>query len=112
MLIGSHETGSNKISSVTISQAMESRTHDANAPIEHEPSDTNEISTDAINGNDITENEADMENGNTDEAFIDDEANAKDTEMEIKGIVQGEADNNVVQSAGQVNLMQDDNIKV
>lgn len=111
-LIKPNEPVSNKLSSVEISQAMESSTEDANAPSEHEPPDTTEISTDAVNGNEMTENQADIENGNADEALIDDEANAKDAEMEIKGIVQGEADNNVVQSAGQVNLVQDDNIKV
>lgn len=37
-----------------------------------------------------------------------DEANTKESEMEIEGIVQGEADNNVVQSAGQITNGDDD----
>lgn len=40
------------------------------------------------------------------------ELNAKETIMEIEGIVQGEADNNVVQSAGQITIMDDDRTKV
>lgn len=94
--------------------------NEANAPtIEHEPSDTNDVSADAVNGNDSSTvaNNDDVENGNTAEALNDDEStNARDTNnspvMEIEGIVQGEADNNVVQSAGHVNLTQDNNIKV
>lgn len=44
-----------------------------------------------------------MESGESNEEIaFNDEANAKESEMEIEGIVQGEADNNVVQSAGQI----------
>lgn len=109
--------------------------NDANAPsIEHEPStDTNDVSADAVNGNDSTteanndddggsgggdgDGDDDAKNGNTAEASNGDEStSAKDANnspvMEIKGIVQGEADNNVVQSAGHVNLTRDQSIKV
>lgn len=44
-----------------------------------------------------------------------DESNAKETnepEMEIEGIVQGEADNNVVQSASRINATYDEDNKV
>lgn len=50
-----------------------------------------------------------MENGKSNEENTSkDEANAKASEMEIEGIVQGEADNNVVQSAGQITNGDDD----
>lgn len=84
-------------------------------PIEQETASTNATS-------DETENALGKENGNeneNDESNVDnpmnDESNAKETnspEMEIKGIVQGEADNNVVQSAGRINHLDDDNNKV
>lgn len=44
-----------------------------------------------------------MESGESNEENVsNDAADAKESEMQIEGIVQGEADNNVVQSAGQI----------
>lgn len=57
-------------------------------------------------------NEPNEENGNDSEQITGDDLNGKETEMEIEGIVQGEADNNVVQSAGQTNVIDADKNKV
>lgn len=63
---------------------------------------------------DDSEKNADNENQPNQEKN-EDESNAKESNepvMEIEGIVQGEADNNVVQSASRLNAMYDDDNKV
>lgn len=105
-----------KILSVNISQAnepiQEANDADDNADASDQPdaSDSKQAAEDAANGNENDPSENGDDNGN------DDDASAKDAaaspEMEIKGIVQGEADDNVVQSAGQVDRTQDFNSKV
>lgn len=50
-----------------------------------------------------------MESGESHEENVsNDAANEKESEMQIEGIVQGEADNNVVQSSGQISNRNDD----
>lgn len=109
-----------KIVSVNISQAnepiQEANDADDNANASDQPddaSDSNQAAEDAANGNENGPSENGDHNGDNEN---DDDANAKDAaaspEMEIKGIVQGEADDNVVQSAGQVDRTQDFNSKV
>lgn len=80
-------------------------------PNEQETASTNATSDEMENALG-KENENDESNADNP---MNDESNAKETnspEMEIKGIVQGEADNNVVQSAGRINHLDDDNNKV
>lgn len=69
---------------------------------------------------DVNQEENNNENGDSSEQPAEnqetnDESNAKDSNdpvMEIEGIVHGEADNNVVQSASRFSSMDDDDNKV
>lgn len=64
------------------------------------------------NGEQSTEAETEMQ---ADQEEANDESNTKETNepvMEIEGIVQGEADNNVVQSASRLTAMDDEDNKV